>query len=603
MPLLAVLLAAALALVLAAASYRPLSSLGPARWRPAAFRALALFALFLLLADPLLPGGRAPRPLVLLDASLSFGAAGGRWEAARDTAMARGELRLVGDASPRTDTAPTRGGSHLGPALRAAAASDRPLVVVTDGEVEDGGDLDPSVLRRTAVVVLPRAPVADAALTALEAPERAAIGDTIAFAAEVTVQAGPGGAPSGDTLALEVTSGGRTLLKLPLGALPVGRRRVGFTLPAAALGAGVHAVRVAVVPADAEPRDDARLRLVAVSATPGAVLLARPGDWDARFLYRTLRDVADIPMRGFVHLGPGGWRRMEDLRPASEAEVAHAAAGADLLVLKGRTGGFATGARARGVLRWPSGEEGGTALAGDWYVGEVGASPLGGSLALPVESLPPLARVVDGPAPPGGWSAATAQASRRGTPRPVITGRSDGQRREVQVRADGFWRWRFRGGLAEQSYRSLVAAAASWLLAAPDSAAGRARPVRTVVPRGLPMRFAWTGDSPAGDIPVVLETGTHTLTDTLRFDGAGRAELWLEPGVWRYRLADGGRGTVAVEEYSDEWVPRAVTLAANAGGPPPTGTRAPFRTQWWPYLLVVLALGGEWWWRRRLGLR
>jgi hypothetical protein len=166
-PPLAFLLVAAAALALAAASYLPLASLGATRWRPAALRALALGALFLLLADPLLPGGRPPRPLVLLDASLSLAAAGGQWGVARESALARGEVRLVGDAGPRADTAPTRGASRLGPALRAAAASDRPLVVVSDGEIEDAGDLDPAVLRRAAVVVLPRSPVADAALTEL----------------------------------------------------------------------------------------------------------------------------------------------------------------------------------------------------------------------------------------------------------------------------------------------------------------------------------------------------------------------------------------------------------------------------------------------------
>ncbi|HSE26808.1 MAG TPA: hypothetical protein VLA95_01165 [Gemmatimonadales bacterium] len=603
MPFLAVLLAAAAALLLAAAAYASLPGIGRARWRPAACRALALFALFLLLADPLLPGGRPPRPLVLLDASLSLDAAGGRWAAARESALARGEIRLVGDASPWVDTAPSRGASRLGPALRAAAASDRPLVVVTDGEVEDAGDLDPAMLRRAAIVLLPREPVADAALAAVEAPERAAIGDTLTFAAEVTVHAGPGGALPADTVTLELTAAGRTLVRRPLGTLPAGGRRVSLRLPAAALGPGLHAVRVAIVPSDAEPRNDARLRLVMVTASPGAVLIARPGDWDARFLYRTLRDVADIPMRGFVHLGPGGWRRMEDLRPASESEVARAAAAADLLVLKGRAGGYAADSRARGILRWPSGEEGGPVLAGDWYLGEVGASPVGGALAVPLESLPPLARVVDGAAPPDGWSAATAQAGRRGTPRPVVTGRSDGRRREVRFGADGLWRWAFRGGLAEQAYRSLVASTASWLLAAPDSAGGRVRPVRAVVPRGHPTRFAWTGDSTATDTPVTLEGDSGARTDTLRFDGAGRAELWLDPGVWSYQVAGGGRGTVAVEEFSEEWAPRAVTLAAHPGAGPPAGRQAPLRTQWWPYLLAVLALGGEWWWRRRLGLR
>ncbi len=596
--------AVVLALGLAAAAYPPQDVVGRRRLVPAACRAVALLLLFLLIADPLLPGGRAARPLVLLDASLSLAAAGGQWPAARESAFARGDVRLVGDGSPRVDTAATRGASRLAAALRGAAATNRPIVVVTDGEVEDAADIDQSVLRRTGVVVLPREPAADAALTGLELPERTTVGDTMAVSAEVTIHAGPDGALPPDSLGLEVSVAGRRVLRRPLGPAVPGRRRVEFPLPAAVLGPGVHVVQVAIVPGDREPRDDARLRLVTVTATPGAVVLAQPGDWDARFLYRALRDVAALPVRGFVHLGPGGWRRMEDLRPASAAEVARAAAGADLLVLKGRTGSFASGSRARGILRWPSGEEGGAALGGDWYVGAVGVSPLAGALAVPTESLPPLARLLDAAeAPPGGWTAATAQAGRRGTPRPIISGHLDGRRREVVVRADGLWRWAFRGGLAEQAYRSLVASAATWLLAAPDSGVGVARPVRAVVQRGQPTRFAWAGDSVAGDTPVRLESDSTRRTDTLRFDGSGRAEIWLEPGIWRYRLAAGGGGTVAVEEYSDEWVVRPVTLPARAGESAPAGGREPLRTRWWPYLLAVLALGAEWWWRRRLGFR
>ena len=111
MSLATLLLAVAAALALAAAAYVPVAGIGPRRLVPAACRALALLALFLLLADPLLPWGRAPRPLVLLDASLSLGAAGGQWPAARESALARGELRLLGDGAPRADTAPTRNSS------------------------------------------------------------------------------------------------------------------------------------------------------------------------------------------------------------------------------------------------------------------------------------------------------------------------------------------------------------------------------------------------------------------------------------------------------------------------------------------------------------
>ena len=37
-----------------------------------------------------------------------------------------------------------------------------------------------------------------------------------------------------------------------------------------------------------------------MAPTPGVVLLAAPGDWDSRVLYRTLREVAQLPVRGFV---------------------------------------------------------------------------------------------------------------------------------------------------------------------------------------------------------------------------------------------------------------------------------------------------------------
>ena len=53
-----------------------------------------------------------------------------------------------------------------------------------------------------------------------------------------------------------------------------------------------------------------RLHIVTVAPTPGVVLLAGPADWDSRFLYRTLREVAQLPVRGFVRIEPtagGRW--------------------------------------------------------------------------------------------------------------------------------------------------------------------------------------------------------------------------------------------------------------------------------------------------------
>ena len=91
--------------------------------------------------------------------------------------------------------------------------------------------------------------------------------------------------------------------------------------------------------------------------------------------------------------------------------------------------------------------------------------------------------------------------------------------------------------------------------------------------------------------------------DTLRFDGNGRATVWLAPGEYRYRLSGGGAGTVAVEEYSDELLPRPVTLTPHTGRAPRSTARTSARDWVWLFGICILALSGEWLARRRLGLR
>ena len=92
-----------------------------------------------------------------------------------------------------------------------------------------------------------------------------------------------------------------------------GRARI--ALSSSEVGPGDHVLRSQLAGSDAEPRTDTRLHLVTVAPTPGVVLLASPGDWDSRFLYRTLRDVAQLPVRGFVRIEGERWRSMTDLRP------------------------------------------------------------------------------------------------------------------------------------------------------------------------------------------------------------------------------------------------------------------------------------------------
>jgi hypothetical protein len=123
-----------------------------------------------------------------------------------------------------------------------------------------------------------------------------------------------------------------------------------------------------------------------------------------------------------------------------------------------------------------------------------------------------------------------------------------------------------------------------------------------VAQQGRPLVFEWSGSGAPRALPVSW-SGTATGSDSLRFDGAGRAELRLAPGTYRYRLAGASEGVAAVEEYSDEWLPRPVTLAAQAGAPALGRERRAARD--WPWLLglTVLALCGEWLARRRLGLR
>ena len=588
---------------LAALAYLRVEHAGPRVWLPATFRALAWSALGLLLLNVSCPSAGAPRrALVLLDGSLSMGAAGGHWREALDSARRWGDVRTFGDEHPAADTAPTRGRSLLEPALAAAAASDRPVTVVTDGEVEDAADLPPELLSRVSVRLLSRTPVPDLAITSLDGPARVTAGDTVALDAVVERLSGA----TADSVQLEVVSGSTTLVRrrLRLGEGASGRARLAFS--STALGAGDHLLRVQLAGAgDREPRTDLRLHLVTIAPTPGVVLVAAPGDWDGRFLYRTLKDVAQLPVRGFVRLEADRWRAMGDLRPVTAAEVRRAARSADLLILKGSAEGLAEGTTARGIWRWPSGEGGGPPpIQGDWYLAGDEGSPIGGAfLGQPVDSFPPALQLTPVETAAGDWVGLTAQLGRRGAPRPALVGRVDGRVRRITTLVDGLWRWEFRGGSSEQSYRALVASAASWLLAGTDTAMGVARPVRRVVQQGRPLMFEWSGPGVAGATPVSWTTADGARADTLRFDGAGRASVWLPPGTYRYRLGGGAGGTVAVEDYSDELLPHPVTLRPRSGVVHPAGARTVARDWLWLFALCVLAFAAEWLARRRLGLR
>ncbi|HEX5819348.1 MAG TPA: hypothetical protein VFY20_10740 [Gemmatimonadales bacterium] len=593
------LLAVLAAVALAAFTYFRLERLDRRAIGPFALRALAGSALALLLVNPSCAARPAARPpLVLLDGSLSMAQRPEAWRDARARADSLGEVRLFGDDGP-ADSLPTRGRSRLGPALRAAAALDRPVVVITDGELEDVAEIPADLMLRPAVELRARDRAADVALVSVDAPSRLTVGDSLRL--EVTVRAA-GVAP--DSVVVEVLFDDAERSRLARRAVRLRDGEGRATLRAATRGLvpGEHVLAVRLVDvADGEARTDVRLAHLTLVETPGIVLVADPGDWDARFLFRAVRDVAQLPLRGYVRLGDG-WRSMADLAVVSNDVVQRAVRGADLVIAKGTAAGLVAKSPARGVWLWPSGATG-PVEAADWYLAPTPSSPLAGAFAgLPVDSFAPAVQLTAQDVPGGAWTAMTAQAGRRGAQRPAWFGYETGRRRRVVTAADGLWRWSFRGGASEQASRGLVASTVSWLLGAADSSTAPARLVRAVAQQGRPLVFEWSGAGAPQSLPVSWN-GAASGSDSLRFDGAGRAELRLAPGTYRYRLAGANEGVAAVEEYSDEWLPRPVALAAQDGAPALGRERRAARD--WPWLLglAVLALCGEWLVRRRLGLR
>jgi len=589
----------ALAATAAVLSYRLLDGWGGRTWLPATCRAAGWSVIALLLVNASCPSVTpGAEPLVLLDASLSMGAAGGRWSEALAMARSAGEMRLVGARDG--DSIPSGGRSLLAPAISGAGSAGRPVIVITDGEVEDADAIAPGLQALTTVRVLERKPVNDVAIVRVEGTSRVTPTDSLRLSLEVESF----GAAAARTLPVVAREGDRSWLRGSVELDAAGRGRVTLQGPVPTVAPGAHVLRITLEETrDAEPRSDTRLLVVTVVPTPGVVLLASPPTWESRFLFEALRDVAALPVRGYLETQQGQWRRAGDLHPIARDEVASVARRADLLVTLGNPAALAAGSRARGRLILPAVTPG-SATPGDWYVAVPGGTPIGGAFGgLAVDSFPPGTALAELAAGPRDWVGLTAQAGRRGTVRPVLVGRDSAGVRRIIVGVDGLWRWAFRGGASEQGYRGLVAASVSWLLGGAEAAAGKARLLREVVEQGRPASFEWYGEGSTSPIPIELTADTAVRRDTLVFDGAGRAELMLPPGVWRYRLSGGGEGTLAVEEFSAELLPRARTLVAHEAVSSPEKTRIPVRSWLWLFAVGVVAFSGEWLARRRLGLR
>lgn len=593
--------------VLAALVYLGRERLGARGVGLAALRTVGLGALLVLLVNPaeLEPGGTGP-VTVLLDASLSQGAAGGRWRAALDTARALagadGTILRFGDGTTPFDTAPPADpATRLEPALRAAAGRGGPVWIVTDGEIADGLALPPALRRAAGFVLLPRDTVADAALLDVVLDERALPGDSIG----VTLEIGTWG-PLSDTVAeIEVSADRRVLVRRTVRLPPppgIARRQA--WIPPGVLDPGIHVLTVALrAPGDREPADDVRDRLATVAALPGVVAIASPADWESRFLVHELASVTDASVQGYAHIGRGRWIGMDDQQPVRSETIRRALQAAELLVLRGSP----PTALPPGTptWRWPAGVGEAQVLDGDWYpAGGVPASPLGGRFGFVTwDSLPPVTGLV--PVVPGEaeWVALTARLGRRGAERPLLVGRDSAGARSLVTTGTGLWRWALRGGAALEAYRTFVASGVDWLLG--SDALRRREPltVTPVVERGMPLVFRWAADRPPPEHAEILLTGVDAaLRDTLHFDGNGEARLRVAPGVWRWRVPGTAAGVAVIESYSSEIPPAAVTVApaAAAGGLGLLLVGA--RDRWWLFALVIGALVGEWAWRIRRGL-
>lgn len=577
---------------------------GLTTWGPVALRVIGIGCLVLLLWNPAVtrpaPGGTAP--VVLLDASLSMNAQPALWAQALDTAraLARGGVILrFGESVAAFDTAaPHDGTSHLAPALTAAAARGGPIIVVTDGAIDDRDALPSDLITRARVVVVGHGHPPDAFVTPVEGPNQVAPGDTVRL--RVTYgRAGSREASAVSKATLTARLGSRTLVSKPVNLPDSGTINTDLTFPVSRFPIGWSALTIGIQWAgDSEPRDDSRSFPIDVTSEPAAVVLGAPPDWDATFLARALGDVARVPVKYFTQITPGKWNEGVTLAPVSVERVQRALRGARLVVEVGDPSHWPK-VSAPALLTWNS--AGGS--AGDWYLTPSSSSPLVGALStIPWDSLPPVLSALPSLPDSGAVPVLGATRSRRGQSRPVVFVAQSPRGRRAVVNVAGLYRWDFRGGISQQAYRAAVAGLVDWLLAGGSAATDWARPDSLDVPDGLPVSWRWSGPGAPKPLGVAFASASGTTTDTLQFGPDGHAQVRLPAGTYRYTLADGhGHGLIVVDGYSEEWR-RGPVLEDQSGRAATDRVVLDWRERWELFALAILVFAAEWAWRRRMGL-
>jgi hypothetical protein len=598
--MLAWLLSLLFAAVLAWWSYRAPAA-GEAnrvRWL-AALRALAwIIVLALLLDAPAGPRSAVP-PIAALDASASWlrGGDSTLWRRAVSAARAASsELLLWGD-SARTGPAPAAPhdvATRALPLAERALAVGRPLVLITDGELDDPATLA-SLPAGSRVQVLAHPEAIDAAVIGLDAPRAVVAGDTLE--ARVTVRAGGVAVPHAT---LSLVAGSDVIATTTVDSLAPRLERT-LTLRGRIQGAVRSVPLAAIVTAagDVEHRNDTLATGVQVAPAAGAVLASTSPDFDARFLIPVLRGAVALPTRAYYRVAPGMWRQDGTLAAVSEATVRAALAEAPLAIVHGDTALFgAPRAVTKGslLLYSPSAD-----TIGEWYPVTAPASPIASALSgVPWDSLAPLS-VTAGVH--GDWTGLLA-APARSTERRVAIAGSESGRRTVIVGASGFWRWAFRGGASADTYAALWGGIFDWLTAErPDPRA--ALPADAIVRAGDRIRWR-RGTGSDTLVRVELHRRGEARVDTLALHFGGPGALAesepLDAGVYETRVSGGT--SLLIVNASRELLPRRANVRTGAvGGAAPFGDQPRLRDNHWIYLLLLVALCAEWLLRRHYGLR
>jgi len=496
-------------------------------------------------------------------------------------------------------------GSRVRAAVDRAASLGRPLVLLTDGEVDDAEALAEAPAG-SIVRVLANAPRTDGAIADMAVPTNATAGDTITVAATVTA-----GASATPDAQLRVVVDGIAPVVLPvpaLAALTSTRVTTTIALPRGARSAIVRSVLL--MPGDAEPRNDTLSSTIDIGDRPSAVFVSTAPDLDVREALVVLRGALNVPTRAFLRIAPGVWRVEGSLAPISEDDVKTQAGAAGMLIVHGDTAWrpraavrSATGAKALWVPAPPTAiaRAGEVARTPEWYASGVPASPLASALAgLPLDSLPPL--TLAGPAK-GSIPVLTAQLGKRGEAVPAIAARTENGVRTIVVSGSGYAGWALRGGRSAEAFGALWGAIFDWL------AAGRgdvraARPIASLMRAGEAV--AWRRGGVDSIVSVRLsrrgESGVDSLT--LRFVGASFETTSPALAVGVYDVQAEGGASVLVVNASREWVPRAPTVRDGVLSRGALSSDAPrLADAGWPFVLALLVLCGEWIGRRAVGYR